>query len=490
MQGQHFRMISNPLEIGKRLLEKNMVNEVLDRKNGKSVQTNKAGSTKSHKPMLLLGLIKKDAQVLVTDLRTLVCFELSEEASLSVQENSESLDGTRVLVEIDKISAPSITEEIKLWERTGLLSVSRFIQYEEQAPEEALENLIIMLTNACNLSCDYCYRDNTNITISRDDALWGIHFLLEQPGQTKTLGYLGGEPFIRFDLMNELSHYGIKLAEKKGKEIKFTIATNGTVIKREHLRRLPLSHCSICVSIDGEDSHRVWNNGRDSYDDAVKGIQLLLDEGINPSVRATITPDVIPIFDELIEKLGSLGVDDIHVIPVMGSVDKVDTQDIENSVYEKSLKVMKEFKTKQLPAQFISTLSRMHYLAPKKKTCKAGFEIAALSYDGFLYPCGTFALSKEQPIGRAGYGFFPPLREEWASFLNNFSNSCSSCAVKTLCSGCPAEAYFSRNENRDESKVDDFCCNYWSGVARAGSEFYSILPPEEKEEFNFTEHLY
>ncbi len=71
------------------------------------------------------------------------------------------------------------------------------------------------------------------------------------------------------------------MARERGKEISFSITTNGTLLTREIAGFLKENGVTVCLSIDGpreiQDRNRPYASGRGSYEDVTRGIELLME---------------------------------------------------------------------------------------------------------------------------------------------------------------------------------------------------------------------
>ena len=154
----------------------------------------------------------------------------------------------------------------------GLLS-SHII--EQQISE--LSMIAFELTEDCNLSCKYCaYGKFYNMVDKREKKhitweiiLSVINYILERKGNNSSLhiGFYGGEPLIRFDLIKQLIDY-LEKYEKKSIKFTYGITTNGTLLKNK-IKYLIDKKFDILISIDGNkkaNSFRVFNNGNESFD--------------------------------------------------------------------------------------------------------------------------------------------------------------------------------------------------------------------------------
>ena len=131
----------------------------------------------------------------------------------------------------------------------------------------------LILTDQCNLRCSYCFeKDKNPHNMSDETAMASVDFLMEESGPTKnlTLLFFGGEPLLRFDLMQKVWEYATKRADALGKKINWDMTTNGTLVTEEKARWLRDHGVKYLLSMDGgkedHDRYRKYANGRGSFD--------------------------------------------------------------------------------------------------------------------------------------------------------------------------------------------------------------------------------
>ncbi len=172
--------------------------------------------------------------------------------------------------------------------------------------EKAPASVDISITGGCNLSCRYCFYADPMASLtdlSTEDWKKCIRKIGEARVMRVTL--TGGEPFTRPDIFELVD----AIVENR---MRYSILTNGTLVTadtisefRKGKRLLRLD--SIQVSIDGSCA-LVHNRSRPgSFDRAVSGLRLLLQNGLPVTVRATISRHNI----EDLEALASFLLDDL-----------------------------------------------------------------------------------------------------------------------------------------------------------------------------------
>lgn len=158
------------------------------------------------------------------------------------------------------------------------------------------------LTARCNLQCRMCYvcepsDDKYVLENERSAAEW--IGLMEQARNAGMLYVLltGGEVFVRpdfKDIYEEISRMGLQT----------TIYTNGTLITPEIARwlgRIPPSRMEVTLYGASAGTYGRVAGHPEAFGQAIKGIDLLLGEGINVKLRTTVVNDNKADFDKLNE---------------------------------------------------------------------------------------------------------------------------------------------------------------------------------------------
>ena len=164
-----------------------------------------------------------------------------------------------------------------------------------------LKNLMINITEKCNLQCKHCYITDKNPLDFPLDKLKAIvkNFYKFQGIR---LVLTGGEPFL-YSKLKEL------LIFLKDIPIQKVLLSNGMLIKdnSEILDLLKDNYFEVYVSLDGlESSH---NDFRDAncFKDTIDGIKALLENNINISINTMVHKQNLSEFDDLFKLLNSLG---------------------------------------------------------------------------------------------------------------------------------------------------------------------------------------
>ena len=142
--------------------------------------------------------------------------------------------------------------------------------------------ITFIVTKDCQLACKYCYLvgKNTQERMSLQVAKKAIDYILHQdrlfPEDTVSFEFIGGEPFLEIDLIDEICDY-IKtslfsLNHKWFNNYVFGFSTNGLNYDSDKVQKFIAknkTHLSIGITIDGtkrkHDLNRVYKNTGKGY---------------------------------------------------------------------------------------------------------------------------------------------------------------------------------------------------------------------------------
>lgn len=116
----------------------------------------------------------------------------------------------------------------------------------------------LSITNGCNMSCTYCYKNNKNLknatTIKKEDFIFIVEKLRNENNiKPKTIFISGGEPLtydndILLEVINEYNDFV------------FQIATNGTIDLKYFVDRLKNKNVTFVMSYDVDNDERIGFN--------------------------------------------------------------------------------------------------------------------------------------------------------------------------------------------------------------------------------------
>ncbi|RQW78516.1 MAG: 4Fe-4S cluster-binding domain-containing protein, partial [Methanothrix sp.] len=182
---------------------------------------------------------------------------------------------------------PALTEAVQDLQKKGLLHLNR----QEFIPKFTgtnleIGNLMLNLSNDCNLSCKYCLAQcgsygKSGGKMSEKVARDSIDFLVrESLGEHLIISFFGGEPLLNFEIIKAIIEYSKDKEKSHGKKICHHLTTNGTLFNEEIISFLKNNRCRVTVSIDGDrenhDKMRIFSDGRGSFDRIRQWLPLML----------------------------------------------------------------------------------------------------------------------------------------------------------------------------------------------------------------------
>lgn len=196
-------------------------------------------------------------------------------------------NGTKTLEE-----AKSCSQEISNFVTRGLLSTKRVQKIEhvytplaETLLSRRLQKVTLQLTQNCNFRCAYCHytsndgsqRTHSNKRMSIEVAKAAILYLRDHSTDIPSVyvGFYGGEPLLEFPLLKEIVAFCEE--QMKGKDIHYTITSNGTLLTDEIIEFFSIHKFTLMVSLDGpkriHNKSRVFRSGKGSFETVIERLQ-------------------------------------------------------------------------------------------------------------------------------------------------------------------------------------------------------------------------
>lgn len=358
-------------------------------------------------------------------------------------------------------------------------------EFRQAVFNHALENKVPIsgqfeLTARCNLKCKMCYvcrpaQDKTALHNEISASEW-----IDLARQARDAGMMyvlltGGEVFIRNDfrkIYEDILNLGLRI----------TIFTNGTLITPDTARWLAgIPPASIEISLYGgcaETYHKVTGSGQ-AFTMALRGIDLLLERGVVPSLRTTIIRDNADDFNKLVDiadKRDLLLRYSFYVSPrrgVFNNVDDVRLSPLDITLYEQKAgqahsDYVKKMRGKHnvidsyiADTQNIETdnlngdskKANIHHKGPFR--CSAGSSEFWVTWDGRLTPCAAL----EEPASMPFKIGFDQAWREMSALCEAVPSclECLQCSLKEYCWTCPARL---KIENNSFEKPAKYLCEW------------------------------
>jgi uncharacterized protein len=341
----------------------------------------------------------------------------------------------------------------------------------EPAPGEAALDLIVEpapqsislnVSSSCNLGCSYCYADRgsfggrqaTPMTWTAAQAAIDRLLAVAEPDHPITIGFLGGEPFVNRRMIHQAVDHASAEASRRGLDVRFSVTTNGTLLRPDDLALMRSHPFAVTVSLDGaaelNDTQRPMRAGGPGWRRVVERIEgLLADPGqAKVAARATVTRLDLDVLGRL-EALAAVGFPEVGVAPLRSTPDSaLALRDEDWPRYLDRLieaaRVEQARLHRGLPVRltnFAVALKQLHRGACSPYPCGAGGGYFSVSSEGRWYAChraiGDAAFDMGSSVGldtdrRRGF---------LAARHVHAQTDCRTCWARYLCSGgCHQEA--------------------------------------------------
>lgn len=330
---------------------------------------------------------------------------------------------------------------------------------------------VVHLTSTCNLGCTYCYasRPVPDISVSTLDRV--IHFIASL-SRNPSVQMIGGEPFLRFDLLRHAYDQFTYNAEMTGGSFRLLIQTNGTIWNRDILQFLLLPNVHVGVSLDGDreaNVARVTASGYSTSQQVEKFIANLQHHGLVANVNCVLNRNNLPRLRQSLDYLADLGVKSVKYSIVYNRFEETDFDELYQRITDLynwylATQLWKRVTLVDLLRLIKNCLSPSRDYMCLRSPCGAGTSHFAFDSTGDIYSCdfglgipafrlGNVLLDSPSSLIRKSSGI--------NSRINVESNTdCWSCSLRKLCGNCQASSY-SRSRTLNRRKLE---CDYMKRV--------------------------
>lgn len=338
---------------------------------------------------------------------------------------------------------------------------------ETYVKQPSLETIFILLTDACNLQCRYCFikgntpeQHNRPKVMSWDTAREAIdmYFANLRPNKFhKTIVFYGGEPLLMFPLLKRLigylhtQHADALLKYKIG----LLLITNGTKISDEvsgYLAQHP--EITICISLDGSESTndqmRIFTNGKGTFRGIRAGMDRLRRDGrTDINISATIDVHNVDKLDELLTLNRQYQFQSVNFNLLLDTAERT----IDSSYTKHATLRMLEYfeRAREVGLHEDRIMRKVRAISRgvlHPFDCRATGAQVAISPDGSLGVCHEGVGCKNFFFGKVSRDFVfadEPLVQEWGRRSPLTMPQCHSCPSLGLCGGGCAYSAFLRH---------------------------------------------
>lgn len=336
--------------------------------------------------------------------------------------------------------------------------------------------LRILLTDYCNLACDYCKvvqnvstPKSRPVTPTQIDYAMQLFFENSIVSKPKIIHCTGGEPTVHWTLIE----YIIAAAERYKRENEnywIVLGTNATLLNPEKAKQLAKHNVKCIVSMDGDqETHDLLRRnygGRGSWKQVDRGIRHLKNAGAELSISVVFGKHNISRADEIVQTLVNtyeptgLGVNFIKP-PTPDLLDYpylIDSVDYAETLYRLHMKWRDKGLFLELPFRKIDPFVNRYY---RTHDCgAAGGTTLNLDSRGNLGPCKSFLVMESVAFdgSTANMKNFETLQKSWRRRSPIFNTNCHQCPAQGSCgNGCAYEAWI---HNGNDMGIDQRSCMY------------------------------
>lgn len=222
--------------------------------------------------MSLIKLFHANGKSFLYDAKVNRLIRLHEKINFDYEFEEMSVDRLNELLELSYYH----TEEFEICPPFDYQSLKYLVEHN-------CSQLVLSLTEQCNLRCEYCgYHDryddgNLNTEMSLNTAKKAIRLFLEHSIALAevVISFYGGEPLLKFSFIKECVQYARSISF--GQHIKFHVTTNGILLNRDVVEYLKENDFVVSVSIDGprvlHDRYRKSIDKTGTYDTVINNLK-------------------------------------------------------------------------------------------------------------------------------------------------------------------------------------------------------------------------
>ncbi|MBR2088951.1 MAG: radical SAM protein [Fibrobacter sp.] len=328
-------------------------------------------------------------------------------------------------------------------------------------------NLVLSLTERCNLRCSYCYykvsHESRSLTMPNDIMEAAILLAFER---TLSLGqnylnitFFGGEPLLCMGLI----HKGVEFAkalvrERENFRLRFAVNTNATLLNDDIIAFLKRENFRVYVSLDGPENHhdicRKMVNGKGSFKLIEPHIPALRE--LDTVVFSVVTRENMHSLSESVRWIQAQGFKSMTTAVDFDGKWTGDEFDVLAREYTELAKFWMELKRNKVPF-YLGTIQdklKFRLIGARHRTtsCHVTQGIVACAANGNLFPCTRFITSKPDAPYVLGNVFDAPVKifdgpvaREVRDFFNRDKEECEGCAIRFRCHAheCACTSFYS-----------------------------------------------
>ena len=330
-------------------------------------------------------------------------------------------------------------------------------------------NLILCLTEQCNLRCSYCYYKDTqakrHAVMDNSTLEQAIRIALERTrafNQNRlAITFFGGEPLLRKEAIYNAIYFAKSLVAhaidngnlNKNFLLDFIVNTNGTLFDDEFFDLCEREKITILLSLDGPEHHqniaRRTINNAGSFKDIEKNIPRFVK--LKAVTLSTVTRAHIDTLAESIQWLHAQGFHNMTTaVDFDGKWTETDFERLADQ-YRKMANYWLECR-KNNDKFFLGTIQdKIKLLISgnryRQYSCHVYDGNIGVATNGNIFPCSRFITSNENAPYKQGNvftGFDENACTKMREFLNCDKTECEDCDIRYRCSAheCACTSFY------------------------------------------------
>jgi radical SAM protein with 4Fe4S-binding SPASM domain len=349
-------------------------------------------------------------------------------------------------------------------------SVADYALWDKMLEKRSILKFGIELTARCNNDCRHCYiclPTGDRIAKEKEPTLEDIMKIADQAVKMGALWctITGGEPLLREDFPEV--YIGLK---RMG--LLVSVYTNACLIKEEHIdlfKRYPPQDIEVTVYGVSKETYEAVTRRPGSYDAFMRGLSLLLDNGLKVRLKAMALRSNVREMPEIADFCRQRTCDYFRFDPLLHmrlDRDQVRNEDIKSErLTPKEIVALEKADSERFHAleKGCNKLIKSEFCRIKCDHlfhCGTGIGSFVLGYDGRLRLCMSLQNPdcvydlRQGSLADAWKSFVPKVRDMRSS-KKEFLETCRVCPIINLCTWCPAHAYL--EEGAMDAQVPYFC---------------------------------
>ena len=304
-------------------------------------------------------------------------------------------------------------------------------------------NLVIILSQMCNLACSYCYAQDARSKeiLSQDKLKATIDYIFSCGSKKKHFSFIGGgEPTLTWGLLSWAIAY-IRSKNTNQSKVSIGITTNGTLLNDERIDFLYKNDVHIGLSFEilpnVQNIQRCFaDKKRKSFDIIDVAIQKLVTKGVHINFRSTITKANVKQMPTMVKFV-------IEHYPTLKKLhfEQVTSKDNDKTFYD-------DFIQNFIEARKIGRINGIDVYCSgsnglrtiKKRFCGGEF---CITPTGDIVACHRISSQEENAFNLFNYGKVENgiinidkiKKESIEQFYNTKRDACSTCFAKWHCAG-------------------------------------------------------